>query len=166
MELLADRVAEALLPDAEVFHHAQGDELDDTPSDATRTSHTDGGGRLIRVAIPALLKRAGMEMKFIIPGAEEGSTPDASLVRLLIRAHALARRLAMSPGSNLEDIGALDGIGAPYAARLLRLNYLAPDIVIAILNGRQPVGLTARKLMADTRLPLERSEQRTALGFV
>ena len=72
----------------------------------------------------------------------------------------------MSPGSNLEDIGALDGIGAPYAARLLRLNYLAPDIVIAILNGRQPVGLTARKLMADTRLPLEWSEQRTALGFI
>ena len=32
-------------------------------------------------------------------------------------------------------------------------------------SGRQPVGLTARKLMADTRLPLEWSEQRTALGF-
>ena len=56
-------------------------------------------------------------------------------------------------------------MGAPYAARLMRLNFLAPDIVIAILNGRQPVGLTARKLMADTRLPLEWSEQRKALGF-
>ena len=48
----------------------------------------------------------------------------------------------------------------------MRLNYLAPDIVVAILNGRQPVGLTAHKLMADTRLPLEWSEQRTTLGFV
>ena len=56
-------------------------------------------------------------------------------------------------------------MGAPYAARLMRLNYLAPDIVVAILNGRQPAGLTARKLMADTRLPLEWSEQRKALGF-
>ncbi len=104
-------------------------------------------------------------MKFAIPGAKEVTAPDASLVRLLIRAHSLARRLAMSPGSTLEDAGAQEGMGAPYAARLMRLNYLAPDIVVAILNGRQPAGLTARKLMADTRLPLEWSRQRTALGL-
>jgi site-specific DNA recombinase len=47
----------------------------------------------------------------------------------------------------------------------MRLNFLAPDIVVAILSGRQSVGLTARKLMADTRLPLEWSSQREALGF-
>ena len=56
-------------------------------------------------------------------------------------------------------------MGAPYAARSMRLNFLAPDIVIAILSGRQPVALTARKLMADTRLSLEWSEQRKAMGF-
>ncbi len=121
--------------------------------------------RLIRLTIAAALKRAGMEMKFVMPGAEEVTTPDAILVRLLIRAHALARRLEMRPGSNLEEVGAQEGLGAPYAARLMRLNYLAPAIVVAILSGRRPVGLTARKLMADTRLPLDWSEQRTALGF-
>ena len=46
----------------------------------------------------------------------------------------------------------------------MRLNFLAPDIVVAILSGRQPVGLTASQLMADTRLPLDWSEQRKALG--
>jgi len=56
-------------------------------------------------------------------------------------------------------------MGAPYAARLMRLNYLAPDIVVTILNGRQPVGLTASQLISDTRLPLEWSAQRAALGF-
>ena len=45
------------------------------------------------------------------------------------------------------------------------LNYLAPNIVVAILSGRQPAGLTASQLMADTRLPLEWSAQRAALGF-
>ena len=48
----------------------------------------------------------------------------------------------------------------------MRLNFLAPDIVVAILNGRQPVNLTARKVMADTRLPFAWPEQRAALGFV
>ena len=48
----------------------------------------------------------------------------------------------------------------------MRLNYLAPDIVVTILNGRQPVGLTASQLISDTRLPLEwsRSAQRWDLG--
>lgn len=45
------------------------------------------------------------------------------------------------------------------------MNFLATDIVVAILNGRQPLALTATKLMADTRLALEWTEQRKALGF-
>jgi site-specific DNA recombinase len=52
-----------------------------------------------------------------------------------------------------------------YATRLLRLTYLAPDIVAAVLAGKQQVGLTANKLMADTRLPLDWRYQRKALGF-
>jgi len=45
------------------------------------------------------------------------------------------------------------------------LGFLAPDILTAIANGRQPVGLTATKLLRDTRLPLPWSEQRKMLGF-
>jgi site-specific DNA recombinase len=45
------------------------------------------------------------------------------------------------------------------------LNHLAPDIVAAILDGKQPADLTANKLMADTRLPLDWCAQRAALGF-
>jgi len=47
----------------------------------------------------------------------------------------------------------------------VRLTFLAPDIVAAILAGKQPAGLNANKLMADTRLPLDWREQRTTLGF-
>ncbi len=86
-------------------------------------------------------------------------------VHLVAGARTLASRLAMSPGSNLEDIGAQESVGAPYAARLMRLNYLAPDIVTAIFNGRQPACLTASKLIVDTRLPLAWEDQRKALGF-
>jgi hypothetical protein len=71
------------------------------------------------LTIPAELKRAGMEMKFVLAGVDSGDPPDASLVRLLARAHSLARRLAANPGSTLEDAGALEGMGAPYAARLM-----------------------------------------------
>jgi site-specific DNA recombinase len=106
-----------------------------------------------------------MEMLFAIDGVEIGAPPDESLVRLLTRARSLARHLATNPSATLEEAGAAQDMGAPYAARLMRLNFLAPDIVVAILNGRQPAVLTATKLMADTRLPLAWTEQRKALGF-
>jgi hypothetical protein len=52
-----------------------------------------------------------------------------------------------------------------YATRLMRLNFLAPDIVAAIFDGQQPAELSAKKLMQDTRYPLGWHEQRIALGF-
>ena len=53
----------------------------------------------------------------------------------------------------------------PYVTRLFRLTLLAPDIVSAILSGRHPPELTARRLMDDTRLPLDWNEQWCFLGF-
>src|SRR5271165_562258 len=64
-----------------------------------------------------------------------------------------------------EDIAHEQKITPSYATRLVRLTFLAPDIVAAILAGKQPAGLTANKLMADTRLPLDWRDQRAALGF-
>jgi hypothetical protein len=165
IELRADAVAQTLLPGSNTIHDAPGDPPGDTPTNSFSESDVAGLGGHIRLTIAAAPKRAGMEMKFVIHGADEKATPDSGLVRLLIRAHSLARRLATSPGSSLEDVGAQEGMGAPYAARLMRLNFLAPEIVVAILRGHQPIGLTARKLMADTRLPLEWSGQRATLGF-
>ena len=65
----------------------------------------------------------------------------------------------------LEEIAKEEKMVASYATRLFRLTLLAPNIVGAILNGNQPPELTARKLMDDTRLPLDWNEQRRALGF-
>ena len=162
IELHARQVVAALLPGEVRSADAPGSASDD--ADLPEADIDDIGPRL-RLIIPAALKRTGKEMKFVLEGADETATPDPSLARLLVRAHALGQHIASNPGSTLAEVGAKQGMGAPYAARLMRLNYLAPDIVVAILSGRQPAGLTASQLMADTRLPLEWSAQRAALGF-
>jgi site-specific DNA recombinase len=104
-------------------------------------------------------------MKFIVEGDTNVRTADPSLTRLIVRARRLKRRLDENPGSTLQDIASRENLGGPYAARLIRLNHLAPDIIAAILDGKQPADLTANKLMADTRLPLDWCAQRAALGF-
>jgi hypothetical protein len=67
-------------------------------------------------------------------------------------------------GSGEGRSGRCDDLAAT-STRFRAALCLAPEIVVAILNSRQPVSLTARKLMADTRAPPVWSEQRKALGF-
>jgi hypothetical protein len=120
---------------------------------------------LIRLSIRASLKRTGKEMKFIVEGVANSAPADTTLIRLLVRGQKIAKRMFESNCPPLEAIAHEERITASYATRLVRLAFLAPDIVAAILAGKQPPGLTANKLMADTRLPLDWRDQRAALGF-
>jgi hypothetical protein len=55
-------------------------------------------------------------------------------------------------------------VSPSYFTRLVR-SAISLDIAQAILDGRQPRGLTADKLLAYSRLLLAWHEQRTVLGF-
>jgi site-specific DNA recombinase len=146
--------------------------LDDSAGEGTvegsRTSsaNTDGSEQtLIRLSIRASLKRTGKEMKFIVEGVTNLAPADTTLIRLLVRGQKISKRMFGSNCPPLEAIAHEERITASYATRLMRLAFLSPDIVAAILAGKQPPGLTANKLMADTRLPLDWRDQRAALGF-
>ena len=117
------------------------------------------------LSIPARLKRTGKEMRIVVSDGSEPTVPDTGLVRLLVRANAIRDQLLADRSLTFEDIAKSEGVVPSYATRLFRLTVLAPDIVGAILSGKQPPELTARRLMDDTRLPLDWNEQRQRLGF-
>ena len=149
IEIAADRVTEAVCS-----------EPDGGPVLPSTLTHDT-----ITLAIPAVLQRAGMAVRLIVPGAGDEPRPDPSLMRLLVRAFGIRDRLDRNPDLTIQRIAEAEGVVASYATRLLRLSFLAPDIVAAILEGRPPLELTANKLMRDTRLPLEWTAQRQRLGF-
>jgi site-specific DNA recombinase len=57
------------------------------------------------------------------------------------------------------------GLGKGDVSRMLPLGLLAPDIVEAILAGRQPIELTSSRLKRRRELPISWQEQRRVLGF-
>jgi len=65
----------------------------------------------------------------------------------------------------VQRAAALEGYVSSYGSRLLRLAFLAPDIVLTIFEGRQPKELSTSRLIAMTDLPLDWVEQRQVLGF-
>jgi hypothetical protein len=117
----------------------------------------------LTLTVPMDLRRIGKEMRIIVDNRPR--SPDSSLVRVVVRGHAIRTRLLADKSLTLDEIAKSEGITPSYATRLFRLTLLAPDIMRAILKGEQPPDLTARKLMDDTRLPLDWNAQRRHLGF-
>ncbi len=90
---------------------------------------------------------------------------DPSLARLVAKARVLWDTLVNGAAPSLTAFAAEQGISQSCATRLLRLAWLAPDVVEAILGGCQPANLTASRLIQDTRIPWDWREQRRVLGF-
>ena len=141
--------------------------LDETAeqTEPIEKSQSEANRPVTTLSIPARLKRTGKEMRIIVGDGSDPATPDTGLVRLLVRANAIRDQLLADRSLTFEDIAKSEGVVPSYATRLFRLTVLAPDIVSAILTGKHPPELTARRLMDDTRLPLDWSEQRRRLGF-
>jgi len=99
-------------------------------------------------------------MKLVVSAEGPAKEPDAVLLKLL--ALAGAAREAVTAGT-------ADPMVTKYSKRhlwqLLRLNWLAPDIVTAIVDGRQPPSLTGRRLLRASDVPLSWEEQRRYFQF-
>ena len=140
--------------------------LDETEqTERIEKAQSETNRQVITLSIPARLKRTGKEMRIIVDDGSEPTTPDTGLVRLLVRANVIRDKLLSDRSLTFEEIARSEGVVPSYATRLFRLTLLAPDIVSAILTGRHPPELTARRLMDDTRLPPDWNEQRQRLGF-
>lgn len=115
------------------------------------------------VMAPVRLQQRGQEMRLVFGNEHETSRGNAPLCRLLARAHTVKHRL-FEGRSTIEEVAEAEGVIPSYITRLVRLAFLAPDIVGTILSGRHDPDLTASRLMADTRFPLDWTEQRRAFA--
>lgn len=118
------------------------------------------------IKVEAKLARRGKEMKFIEPPINSAITSrDPSLMKLVVKAHMARSGLEGATDLSIAELAEAQGVSSDYFRVLLRISYLAPDIVAAILEGRQPVQLNRQRLARATNLPIDWDEQRDAFGF-
>ena len=72
---------------------------------------------------------------------------DSTLVKTLARAHRWNRLLEIGRYDSVAGLAAEEKINPSYVSRVLRLTLLAPDIVEAIVEGRQADGVEAAVLL-------------------
>jgi DNA invertase Pin-like site-specific DNA recombinase len=120
---------------------------------------------LIRLQIPANLKRCGLEMRLIVAPESKLilSRVEPSLLKALAKAHEWYGWILAGEATGPTSIAQRIGLDETYVGKVLRCAFVAPDIVEAIIDGRQPRDLTFKKL--SNRLPMSWMEQRKQLGF-
>lgn len=96
------------------------------------------------------------------PPSSQTTAKDARLVELVARGFAARDQLL---GMDTAQVRAMPTTQYRHLERIARLAYLAPDIVRAVMEGRQPKSLNARMLARLGSLPLSWFEQRAMLGF-
>jgi hypothetical protein len=121
---------------------------------------------IISIEIPMAFKKRGGRKVIVLPDGSHGhpipaATIDSSMIKAIARAFRWQKLLENGTYSCLDDIAKSEKICASFISRVVRLSLLAPDIVDAILDGRQPAHLTLKTLLGP--FPLEWSDQRNQL---
>ena len=113
----------------------------------------------LRILAPFRLRRRGVETKLVL------GNPTKSVDRTLLRniANALSWLDRIKAGKTYEEIATEDAIPTDRVRKAIRYAFLAPDIVRAIVEGRQPVGLTSSYLLHHP-LPDDWEKQRVLVA--
>jgi hypothetical protein len=127
-------------------------------------------GRTVTVTVPISIRKRGGRKIVLAPNganvARVGAAPriDGALVKAIARAFRWREMLEGGEYPTIREIARAEKINEAYVGRVLRMTLLAPDIVEAILNGRQARDVRLEAVMV--RFPLEWAAQRLNFGLL
>jgi hypothetical protein len=136
-------------------------------SPAMRTS-VSKDGRTATISVPvSFLHRSGRKQILSPPGLAPWSAAprvDSALVKAVVRAHRWREMLECGEYASSAELARAQKINDSYLSRILRLTLIAPDIIEAILAGRQPSTLQLDELLKP--LPAAWDRQRAKMRIL
>jgi site-specific DNA recombinase len=152
VEVSETRIAVAMLPSAleGLDRGARPDNEDDGPS---------------TIELPFTIVRRDNGARVLATGAAMPAVDSSAsaLIKAVARGYAWRQQLMNGSARSTTEIAQKEGVTRRYVARILRLGFLAPDIIAAILANRQPPQITVDRLRGP--IPLDWNEQRRLFGF-
>ncbi len=94
-----------------------------------------------------VVKRGGRKEMQLPDGAAQPRRTDNTLLKALARAFRWKRMLETGEFATIAELAEREGIAPSYMTRVLRLTLLAPDIVEAILDGKQGPEVTLASVL-------------------
>lgn len=111
------------------------------------TIHMAAGDETIRIRIPMKLKKRAGRKEIVLPRRVTGKVPaQEALVRAVARAWKWQSMLESGEVNSISDLATRFHVDHSYVARTIKLANLSPRIVEMIVEGREPDGLSLRRL--------------------
>jgi len=134
------------------------------PSDEGRRDAATPKELALARFVPMRMKRRGVEMRLIIDGdAASLARIDLPLLDATARAYRWSNDLLVGRARSIGEIARREHLTARHVRRVMRLAFLAPRIVEAIVEGRQPADLSTLAMTQRIELPPLWSAQQQAL---
>ena len=108
-----------------------------------------------------IVKRGGRKEMQLPNSAAQPRRTDNTLVKALARAFRWKQMLESGEFATIAELAERGGIAPSYMTRVLRLTLLAPDVIEAILDGRQSAEVTLAGVLKDVPLVWERRKWRS-----
>jgi site-specific DNA recombinase len=130
------------------------------------TNVSTGENEPLVIREAAQLRRRGIEVKLVLPDySDRERHVDQSLCQLVANARYWFETLANGHVGSVRELAARDRVPESEITRVLPLAFMAPNIVEAVLDGRQPLEMTATSLRRVEQFPSDWTAQRDALGI-
>ena len=105
----------------------------------------------VTLHVPFTIRKYGGRKQVITPNGEpaviEKPRVDSTLVKALARAFRWKKMLESGQFTTITELAEHENLALTYMTRVLRLSLLAPDIIEALLAGRQPPEMTLAVLL-------------------
>jgi hypothetical protein len=111
-----------------------------------------------------IVKRGGKKEMHLPEGGTPQARADNTLVKALARAFRWKRMLESGEFATIAELAQREGIAPSYMTRVMRLTLLAPDIVEAILDGKQGQEVTLARALEP--FPVEWAIQSDHFGQI
>ena len=123
----------------------------------------------VTVRVPLTIRRRPgrktlVSLGFGAEGGRIATKADPALVKALARAFRYQKLLDEGRYASISEMAAAEKIERGYLGTLLRLTLLAPEMVEAILNGRQPEGVTLPALLEGVLVGWAHQRERLLSG--
>ncbi|MDC1089817.1 recombinase family protein [Emcibacteraceae bacterium] len=123
--------------------------------------------KLVEFEFTARIKKTDRHTKSIIPsGKQIVQRRNYKLIKLIADAQEWLMDLKSGKFQSIAEIANKNNRDKSIIGKGVRLSFLAPDIIEAIMEGHQPTTLTVTKLRELKDLPAEWEDQRKVLGIM
>jgi hypothetical protein len=115
-----------------------------------------GSSDTIRVVIPLSIRKRNGRPKILPPEdrcAREGRAQDPHVLRAIARAWKWRRQWEEGEASTLQDIAGKEGVSERYIGRMIRLSYLALEVLEALVVKRRPPAISINEMVEAAKLP-------------